>query len=52
MRATEHADVEIRRVAIECLRQLQTAAPNVFGDYEIVRRSDGSEVAVSSFAAE
>lgn len=52
MRATEHADVEIRRVAIECLRQLQAVAPNVFGDYEILGKSDGSEIAVSAFAAE
>ena len=52
MRATEQADVEIRRVAVECLRQLRDVAPNVFGDYEILRGSDGSEIAVSAFAAE
>ncbi|MBM4608253.1 FAD-dependent thymidylate synthase, partial [Rhodococcus hoagii] len=40
MRATEHADVEIRHVAIECLRQLQVAAPNVFGDFEILTLPD------------
>lgn len=51
MRATEHADVEIRHVAIECLRQLQVAAPNVFGDFEILTLPDGSEVATSEFAA-
>lgn len=51
MRATEHADVEIRQVAIECLRQLQDAAPNVFGDFEIVTLPDGSEVATSEFTA-
>ncbi|QBJ98172.1 FAD-dependent thymidylate synthase [Rhodococcus sp. ABRD24] len=50
MRATEHADVEIRRVAVECLRQLQHAAPNVFGDFEILALADGSEVATSEFA--
>ncbi|MGO4200244.1 FAD-dependent thymidylate synthase [Rhodococcus sp. TAF43] len=49
MRATEHADVEIRRVAVECLRQLRSAAPNVFGDFEIVTLPDGSEVATSEF---
>lgn len=49
MRATEHADVEIRQVAVECLRQLQHAAPNVFGDFEIVTLPDGSEVATSEF---
>ncbi|WP_305094748.1 FAD-dependent thymidylate synthase [Prescottella sp. R16] len=49
MRATEHADVEIRRVAVECLRQLRSAAPNVFGDFEISTLPDGSEVARSMF---
>ncbi|MCQ4119405.1 FAD-dependent thymidylate synthase [Rhodococcus tibetensis] len=52
MRATEHADVEIRRLAVECLRQLQEAAPNVFGDFEIVDWGDGSEVARSTFSAD
>lgn len=49
MRASEHADVEIRQVAIECLRQLQRAAPNVFGDFEVSTLPDGSEVAASPF---
>jgi len=49
MRATEHADVEIRQVAVECLRQLRRAAPNVFGDFEIVTLPDGTEVATSEF---
>ena len=35
MRATEHADVEIRALAVECLRQLQKAAANVFDDFAI-----------------
>ncbi|WP_072687630.1 FAD-dependent thymidylate synthase [Rhodococcus marinonascens] len=52
MRATEHADVEIRRVAIECLRQLQASAPNVFGDFEIVVSADGTEVARSTFSGD
>ncbi|AKE89803.1 MULTISPECIES: FAD-dependent thymidylate synthase [Rhodococcus] len=52
MRATEHADVEIRRLAVECLRQLQDAAPNIFGDFTITRLPDGSEVAASAFAAD
>ena len=37
MRASEHADVEIRRLAIECLRQLIDVAPQVFSDFEISR---------------
>ncbi len=47
MRATEHADVEIRALAVECLRQLQELAPNVFGDFTINELSDGTSVAAS-----
>jgi thymidylate synthase (FAD) len=47
MRATEHADVEIRELAVECLRQLQRVAPNVFADYTISTLPDGTEVATS-----
>ncbi|SDY51635.1 thymidylate synthase (FAD) [Micromonospora pattaloongensis] len=47
MRATEHADVEIRELAIECLRQLQRVAPNVFADFQISTLPDGTEVAAS-----
>ncbi len=52
MRASEHADVEIRRLAIECLRQLVAAAPQVFSDFEITVLADGSEVATSPLATE
>jgi thymidylate synthase (FAD) len=52
MRATEHADVEIRELAVECLRQLQKAAPSVFDDYVISALPDGTEVASSPFASE
>jgi len=47
MRATEHADVEIRELAIECLRQLQRVAPNVFADFTISTLADGTEIAAS-----
>jgi thymidylate synthase (FAD) len=47
MRATEHADVEIRALAVECLRQLQKAAGNVFADFTISTLPDGTEVASS-----
>jgi thymidylate synthase (FAD) len=47
MRATEHADVEIRELAIECLRQLQRVAPNVFADFTISSLADGTEIAAS-----
>ncbi|MEV1286951.1 FAD-dependent thymidylate synthase [Micromonospora sp. NPDC049679] len=50
MRATEHADVEIRELAIECLRQLQGVAPNVFADFVITTLPDGTEVAASPHA--
>ncbi|MGH3664446.1 MAG: FAD-dependent thymidylate synthase [Micromonosporaceae bacterium] len=52
MRATEHADVEIRALAVECLRQLQRAAPNVFADFVISTLQDGSEVASSPYVHE
>jgi thymidylate synthase (FAD) len=52
MRATEHADVEIRSLAVECLRQLQKAAPNVFGDFTITAQPDGTEVAASPYVTE
>jgi thymidylate synthase (FAD) len=48
MRATEHADVEIRRVAIMCLCELQRIAPNVFGDFTITALADGTEIAASN----
>jgi thymidylate synthase (FAD) len=52
MRATEHADVEIRELAVECLRQLQAVAPNVFNDFIISSLADGTDIAASPFAAE
>jgi thymidylate synthase (FAD) len=50
MRATEHADVEIRELAVECLRQLKGVAPNVFADFVLATLSDGTEVAASPHA--
>ncbi len=52
LRATEHADVEIRGLAVECLRQLHEIASNVFGDFEISTLPDGTEIASSAFASE
>ena len=52
MRASEHADVEIRRLAIACLRQLVDVAPQVFADFEIATLADGTEVATSPLATE
>ncbi|MGO1049913.1 FAD-dependent thymidylate synthase [Crossiella sp. CA198] len=52
MRATEHADVEIRALAVECLRQLHKVAANVFSDFEISTLADGTEVASSPLVTE
>ena len=52
MRASEHADVEIRRLAIECLRQLIQGAPAAFDDFEVSTLADGTEVATSPLATE
>ena len=52
MRASEHADVEIRRLAISCLRRLTDVAPAVFADFEITTLADGTEVATSPLATE
>ena len=52
MRASEHADVEIRALAIACLRELQRVAANVFGDFRISTLPDGSQVAASPLVGE
>jgi thymidylate synthase (FAD) len=52
MRASEHADVEIREVAIACLRELQRVAGNVFGDFRVSALPDGTEVAASPLVGE
>ncbi|MGH8862982.1 MAG: FAD-dependent thymidylate synthase [Jatrophihabitantaceae bacterium] len=52
MRASEHADVELRALAIACLRALQGVAPNVFADFEITALPDGTEVASSPYVTE
>ena len=50
MRATEHADVEIRELAVECLRQLQRVAPNVFADFTISTLARRHQIAASPYA--
>jgi thymidylate synthase (FAD) len=52
MRATEHADVEIRELAVECLRQLKGVAPNVFADFRISSLTDGTQIAASPYGFE
>ncbi len=52
MRASEHADAEIRELAVACLRELQRVAGNVFGDFRLSTLADGSEVAASPLVGE
>jgi thymidylate synthase (FAD) len=52
MRASEHADVEIRELALACLRELQRVAPHVFQDFRISSLADGTEVAASPYVSE
>lgn len=49
-RASEHADAEIRAVAIACLRLLAHQAPVLFDDFHITTLSDGTEMASSPYA--
>jgi thymidylate synthase (FAD) len=52
MRASEQADVELRRLALACLRELQRVAGHVFQDFRISSLADGTEVAASPFVTE
>ena len=49
LRASEGADTEIRVLAIKCLRLLQQEAPNLFNDYVVKEKSDGTEVVETEF---
>ena len=42
LRGSEHADVEIRKVAVAMLRILQAESPGLFSDYQLVTLADGS----------
>jgi thymidylate synthase (FAD) len=48
MRASAQAETEIRAVAVNILRILQTEAPAIFGDYEIHDLPDGTRAARTS----
>jgi thymidylate synthase (FAD) len=41
MRGSEHADVEIRKVAVAMLQILQAESPSLFGDYTLMPLADG-----------
>jgi thymidylate synthase (FAD) len=49
LRANEHADVEIRAVAIRMLELAAKAAPNLLGDYDIRELPDGTRVAHTAY---
>jgi thymidylate synthase (FAD) len=42
MRASRHAETEIRKLAVLVLRIMQKEAPNLFSDYELVPLPDGT----------
>jgi thymidylate synthase (FAD) len=42
LRGSEHAEVEIRKVAVEVLKLMQKEAPNLFGDYTLEPLADGT----------
>lgn len=42
LRGSEHAEVEIRKVAVAILRLMQREAPNMFSDYTLVPLPDGT----------
>jgi thymidylate synthase (FAD) len=42
MRASRHAEVEIRKLAVKVLQLMQAEAPNLFSDYQIVALPDGT----------
>ena len=45
LRANEHAETEIRTVAVEVLKLLQAESPSLFGDYVLEPLGDGTQVA-------
>jgi thymidylate synthase (FAD) len=47
LRASRHAEVEIRKLAVQVLRLMQQEAPHIFGDYQLQPLPDGSFEAVS-----
>ncbi|AWT26018.1 Flavin-dependent thymidylate synthase [Corynebacterium provencense] len=52
MRAAEHADPEIRGVAVACLHLLNELSPGIFSDFTVTRLRDGSETATSPYVAD
>lgn len=50
LRGSASAEAEIRSLAVAVLRVLREEAPNLFGDYRIVRQPNGIEVIETDFA--
>jgi thymidylate synthase (FAD) len=44
LRGSEHADVEIRKVAVAMLKLMQQESPNLFADYRIETLADGTVI--------
>ena len=42
MRGSRHAEVEIRKLAVQVLRVMRQEAPHIFGDYELQPLPDGT----------
>jgi thymidylate synthase (FAD) len=42
LRATEHAETEIRKLAVECYQVLSQVWPDLLSDYRFVKLSDGT----------
>ncbi|MDO4909870.1 MAG: FAD-dependent thymidylate synthase [Corynebacterium sp.] len=51
-RGAEHVNREVRIIAVEVLKELKKLAPACFDDFDINQLNDGSEIAVSPYAAE
>jgi thymidylate synthase (FAD) len=49
MRASRHAEVEIRKLAVAMLRLLQVESPNLFGDYQLDSLPDGTFEATTPY---
>ena len=50
-RASEHADVEIRSLAVSCLDILKEQAPALFDDFLVSTLADGTRMATSPYVA-
>lgn len=47
LRASRHAEPEIRKLAVQLLKIMQEAAPNLFSDYQLVPLPDGTFEAIT-----